>query len=397
MGSRIVKYGYVFEQTLAAIQSDKTVVIHKGGTGSGKTYDLMMLLVYFALNQKNKIITVVSESFPHLEIGAIRYAHAIIQGFGITDEVAFNRSKNYFSFHGGSVLEFFSADRIQKALGARRWLLYGNEINSLRFEIWDELARRSDLVLGDFNPTAEFWLEKFLGYYENTIVIRSNYLNNPLLPDEERKRIELRASLDSNFRRTHVEVEYGSLEGLIFADWNQVDEMPRQEECRWVVYGLDFGFTNDPTAMIRVALKDEELWLDEMIYRPGLLTSELAILMRSMGVTKSDEVIADNKPEAIVELRRAELQVKAAYKPGGSVVAGIDVMKGHKIRVTKRSVNLIKELRSYAWKVDATGKPMNEPVDKFNHAIDAVRYAVLAKKLKGGRMRISKFSRRLVE
>lgn len=381
-----VKYGYVFEQSLKALDEGRKIIIHQGGTGSGKTYDLMVLLNFLALHEKNKVITVVSESYPHLEIGTLRYTQKIIQDFGISDHVSFNRSRNLFTYPSGSLIEFFSADRIEKALGARRWMLYGNEINSLKYEVWDELARRSEIVIGDFNPTAEFWLDKFLAYYGNHVVIKSNYLNNPFLPEEEKRRIEQRAKLDPNFRRTHVDVEFGSLEGLILDNWRQVDGMP--EEMEWDLRGIDFGFSNDPTALVRVGLKDGELWVDEEEYSTGLLASDLVKLFARLGITNRQEIIADNKPETIYELRQAGYNVMAAYKPKGSVIAGLDVLCRYRLNVTKRSVNLIRELRNYMWKLDTTGKPLNEPVDKFNHAIDALRYAVMAKVL--GRKRMVK-------
>ncbi len=239
-------------------------------------------------------------------------------------------------------------------------------------------------MIGDFNPTAEFWLEKFLSYYGEHVVIKSNYLNNPFLPEEEKKRIELRAKLDANFRRTHVDVEYGCLEGLIFDNWKQVDEMPGNLD--WELRGMDFGFTNDPTALVHVGFKDGELWLDEEEYSTGLLASDLVKLFGRLGISTQDEIIADNKPETIFELRRAGFNVRAAYKPAGSIVAGIDVMKRYRLNVTKRSLNLIRELRNYMWKLDSSGKPLNEPIDKFNHALDAVRYAVMAKTLSRKRM-----------
>jgi len=383
-----VNYGYVFEQTLEAFEKGVKIIIHKGGTGSGKTYDLMVLLNYLALQYSNKVITVVSESYPHLEIGTLRYLQKIIQDFGITDHVAFNRSRNLFTYPTGSVIEFFSADRIEKALGARRWLLYGNEMNSLKYEVWDELARRSEYVVGDFNPTAEFWLEKFLAYYGEHTIIRSNYTHNPFLPIEERRRIELRASLDANFKRTHVDVEYGNMEGLILDNWRQVDALP--VDMDWEVRGLDFGFSNDPTALIKVGHKDGELWVDEEVYSTGLLASDLIRLLGVKEISSKHEIIADNKPETIYEMRLAGFNVKPAYKPNGSVVAGLDVLKRYRLNVSKRSVNLIRELRNYQWKLDSTGKSLNVPVDKFNHGIDALRYAVMARVV--GRKRLVRIS-----
>lgn len=387
-----IRYGYVFEMTEKAFKKGKKVIIHKGGTGSGKTYDLMLFLVlYVAMQQKGKIITIVSESRPHLDIGAIRIAQKILMEVGMAEKVPFNSSKGYFTFPTGSVIEFFSADRIEKALGARRYLLYGNEINSLKFEVWDELARRSEYIIGDFNPTAEFWLEKFLDYYGDNEIIKSNYLNNPFLPEVERQRIERRALTDSNFRRTHVDVDYGTMEGLIFEKWNQVDKLP--EDMKWVVYGMDYGFSNDPTALIKVGMADGELWADELIYRTGMLARDIGNEMERIGIRWTDDVVSDNKPEAIYELRQMGMNVKAAYKPSGSIVAGIEAIKKYKLNVTKRSVNLIRELRNYRWKEDQFGKSVNIPEDKFNHAIDALRYAVMKRNFKSNRrMRMSRVS-----
>jgi len=384
-----IKCGYIFEQTEKAFGEGKKIIIHKGGTGSGKTYDLVMFLVYLAMQLKGKVITIVSESKPHLDIGAIRITQKILMELEASDSVPYNSTRGIFTFPNKSVIEFFSADRIEKALGARRYLLYGNEINTLKFEIWDELARRSEFVIGDFNPTAEFWLEKFLAYYGDHTIIKSNYLNNPFLPEEECKRIELRAKLDPNFKRTHIDVEYGSLEGLIFTNWKQVEVFP--DDCKWVTYGMDYGYTNDPTTLVKVGLKDGELYLDEMEYRTGLLASDLILILRKLGLSWTDEIVSDNKPETIFELRQGGFNVMAAYKPAGSIVYGLDVMQQYKLNVTQRSVNLIRELRNYKWKVDKAGDPVNVPVDTFNHAIDAVRYAVMSRKL--GRKRMVKVGR----
>src|SRR5574343_753117 len=155
------------------------------------TFDLMMFLIFYvALRYKGWIITVVSESKPHLDIGAIRILKHLLIKANLFNSDEFNISTGRYTFKNGTILEFFSADRIDKALGARRNVLYGNEINSLKFEVWDELARRSEYIIGDFNPTAQFWLEKFMEYYPDVELILSNYLDNPFLPETERTRIE---------------------------------------------------------------------------------------------------------------------------------------------------------------------------------------------------------------
>ena len=200
--------GEVFASTHDAfLKNNKKVVIHKGGTGSGKTYDIMIFLLFnICLTQKNQIITVVSESKPHLDIGVIRILKGLAQPLNLWRAENWNISKSIFTYQPtGSIIEFFSADRIDKALGARRDWLYGNEINSLKLEVWDELARRSENVIADFNPTSQFWLEDWLQNYDDTTVITSNYLDNPFLPETEKGRIEKRAERDENFRRIHID------------------------------------------------------------------------------------------------------------------------------------------------------------------------------------------------
>ena len=371
-----LKYGYIFKTTAQAFDSGKKIIIHKGGTGSGKTYDLMIFLIYYvALRHPNWVITVVSESKPHLDIGAIRIMKNLLLQTEIFSSEEFNVSTSRYTFKNGTILEFFSGDRIDKALGARRNLLYGNEINSLKFEVFDELARRSEYVIADFNPTQQFWLEKFIDFYGDVELITSNYTHNPFLPEVERSRIERRASIDANFRRIHIDCEYGSYEGLVFEQFNIIDDMPEIDS----VYGLDWGYTNDPTAIIRIGIDGNNLYMDELLYRTGLTNSDLIGILPSIGIVRNySQLIADSaEPKSIEDLYRAGYNIKAADKGPDSVRKGIDTIKGFTVHVTKRSVNLIKELRNYSWVTDKEGKATNKPIDAYNHAIDAARYAAM--------------------
>lgn len=370
--------GSIFDKTQTAWESGKKVIIHKGGTGSGKTYDLIIFLIYIALSNKNWIITVVSESKPHLDIGAIRILKQVLIKSNLFKSEAFNISTSRYTFNNGSVIEFFSADRIDKALGARRNVLYGNEINSLKFEVFDELARRSEYVIADFNPTQQFWLEKFMEFYGDVELILSNYKDNPFLPETERNRIIRRASLDSNFRRIHIDCEYGSYEGLVFTQFNIIDQMPEGLDC---FYGQDWGYSNDPTTLIQIAFKGNDLYADEMLYQTGLTNSDILRYYATLGLRKNyDEIFADSaEPKSIEDVRRAGYNIKPAMKGEDSIRHGIEKIKEFNLHVTKRSVNLIKELRNYSWVSDKTGNPTNKPIDAFNHGIDALRYGVMTK------------------
>lgn len=385
-----IKYGTIFKRTLSSYQNGSKIIIHKGGTGSGKTFDLMIFIIFaVAMRERNRIITIVSESRPHLDIGVIRIMKQLMVQANVFNSYDFNSTSGLYKLKSGSIIEFFSADRIDKALGARRYMLYGNEINSLKFEVWDELARRSEIVIGDFNPTQQFWLEKFIEYYGDVDVILSNYLDNPFLPETERNRIIRRAMIDPNFRRIHVDCEYGSYEGLIFPEFILVDEIPVGLNH---IFGQDFGFTNDPSALIDTAVSGSDLYLDELFYRTQLTNADIISLYKANGIRQGyDEIEADSaEPKSIEEIRRAGFNIKSTEKGPDSIRTGIDTMKQFKIHVTKRSVNLIKELRNYSWVMDSQGNATNKPIDAFNHAIDAARYGT--KKHKAAKLKPAKFN-----
>ena len=369
-----IEHGNIFEKTRRSYEMKNKVIIHRGGTGSGKTFEIMLFLFWVLCSGiRNKVFTVVSESRPHLDIGTIRIAKMLTNN-PLGSIVKYNETKAVFAFPGGNVLEFFSADRIDKALGARRHLLYGNEINSLKLSVWDELARRSEFIIGDFNPVAQFWLEEWLQYYDNTDVIKSNYMDNPFLPETERNRIIKRAALDPNFKRIHIDCEYGNYEGLIFTEWQQVDELPAGD----VKFGMDFGYTNDPTTLIACVETPEAYYFDELMYRTGLTNPDIARMFESCKLQKGyDEIFADSaEPKSIDEIRMYGYNVKPAKKGADSVITGITRLKSKPIFITKRSINLIKELRNYSWILGKDGQATNKPIGIFNHAIDAMRYAV---------------------
>jgi phage terminase large subunit len=369
--------GSIFQRTSRAFAEGAKIVIHKGGTGSGKTFDIMLFLFSLAVQYDNLIITVVSESRPHLEIGAIRILESVCKTAGLWEKNNWNISKAIWRSPTGSIIEFFSADRIGKALGARRTWLYGNEVNNIAQGVWDELARRSENVIADFNPTTQFWLENWISYYDGVKIIKSNYLDNPFLPETERNRIASRANKDKNFKRIHVDVEYGIAEGLIFSNWTQCEQMIEGDG----VFGLDFGFSNDPSALIKVIDTPEAFYLDEQFYQTGMLNAHIISRFKALGLRPNyDEIIADSaEPKSIQEISLAGFNIKPAVKGPDSIRAGISALQSKPILVTKKSINLIKEFRQYSWALDKDGNPTNKPIDAYNHAIDATRYAISPK------------------
>lgn len=371
-------YGEVFEQTLSAYENGKKIIIHKGGTGSGKTEDIIIFLLFIiALKQSNEIITIVSESRPHLDIGAIRILKKYILKAGLNEQTKFNETSGRCVFSNGSIIEFFSADRIEKALGARRGWLFGNEINSLKEEVWDELARRSKFIIADFNPTTQFWLEDWMQNYNDIEIIKSNYLSNPNLPEYEIERIRKRADRDTNFKRIHIDCEYGGLEGLIYPNWKYGDF----DTTLPFLFGLDFGFNPDPDAMVKVAIDEKlkRIYVDECFYRTDQLVSDLRLNVARYA-KPHDLIIADSaSPRMIAELRN-QFNIKGIVKKAGSIVEGIRLVQDYEIIVTKESVNVVKELRNYIW----NDKRAGIPIDTFNHTLDPIRYVKQSQRTTSG-------------
>lgn len=371
-----VKTGTIFQRLTRAIDDGKKVIINKGGTGSGKSEDTIRWLFLQAINSKlkNEIITVTSESYPHLDVGAIRMLERVCAPMGLWEKEHWNKSKSIWTSPvNNNKIEFLSADRVGKALGARRHILYGNEINNLKADVWDEMARRSEIITADFNPTAQFWLENWLLNYDDTIIISSNYLDNPFLPATEKARIEKRASRDANFKRVHIDCEYGVFEGLVFTEWTQVDDLP---DHGVVTYGMDFGFTNDPSTLVKIVETEDSFFVDEIFYQTGMLNRDIIARMERGGVQKNyDKIVADSaEPKSIQEIHLAGYNITGAQKGADSIRKGIDRLKSKKLYITKRSVNLIKEMRNYSWELDKSGNATNKPIDSYNHAIDALRY-----------------------
>ena len=367
-----IGYGEVLEKTVNAYNEGKKIIIHRGGTGSGKTEDIMIFLIFvIGLLEYNKIITVVSESRPHLDIGVIRIMKKHLKNAGIFSSQEFNETQGRYTFKKtGSILEFFSADRIDKALGARRDWLFGNEINSLKEAVWDELARRSENVIADFNPTIQFWLETWLENYNHSTIITSNHLDNPFLPETEREKIIKRAERDPNFYRVHILCEYGGLEGLIYPNWSYGEfdlSLPYG-------FGLDFGFHPDPDAMVKVAIdkKRKKIYIKECFYENNQVVANLRSSI--LNYCKPHElIIADSaSPRMIAELK-ANFNIKPVVKYAGSVTEGIRILQDYDLVVDKESVNLVKELRNYIW----SDKKAGIPQEGFDHLLDALRYYVL--------------------
>lgn len=354
-----------------------------GGTRSGKTYSILQLL-HLLIPKADKagdITSVVSETLPHLKRGAIRDFERIV-GHPLKTDPHWNASENVYTYDGGGKLEFFSADAPGKVLGPARKRLFINECNNVDYEVARQLfVRTTSLIILDYNPAVSFWCIEKIEPRKNCIVIRSTYKDNSFLTPEQVAEIEANKT-DANWWKVYGLGELGSLEGAVYY-FEQIDALPSAQGLT-EVYGMDFGFTFDPTAVVHVLADTGRriAYVDEVVYRTGMLNRDITAALLPLGIGRGVHIWADAaEPKAIAEIGGdTGLQVlscnKTAPSKGGRLAYQLQWMQGWKLYVTKRSVNLIKELRNYTWAKDRNGLQLNEPIDKWNHALDAMRYAL---------------------
>ena len=349
----------------------------QGGTSSSKTFSIIPLLISYAIENPMSEISIVSESIPHLKRGAIKDFQKIMILCDLYKDSQMNKSDLKYRFKNGSYIEFFSVDQPDKLRGARRDILFVNECNNIDFESYQQLSvRTKKFIYLDYNPTNEFWVHTELMNDIDTDFVVLTYKDNEALDVAIVKEIEKAkekaktSSYWENWWNVYGLGQLGSLEGVIFNNWSIIDNIPA--EATLLGSGLDFGFSNDPTSQIFVYQWNDKIICDEGIYSTGLLNTDI---IRLMTQDKRLPIWADSaEPKSIEEIRRAGFNIKSVEKGKDSIVYGISVLQDKEILVTKPSINLIKELRSYSWDKDKAGKKLNKPIDDFNHAIDALRY-----------------------
>jgi phage terminase large subunit len=358
----------------------KRVRIVRGGTSASKTFTIIPFLIDYAVKNPNKEISVVSETIPHLRRGALRDFLKIMELIGMYDDNNYNKSSLTYKFTNGSYIEFFSADQPNKLRGARRDVLFINECNNVVWESYYQLAIRTrEFIYLDYNPVAEFWVDKELIGTEDTDFIVLTYKDNEALEPSIVKEIERAKEKGKtsaywlNWWNVYGLGMIGNLEGVIFTEWKQIDTIPK--DAKLVGRGMDFGYTNDPTTMVDVYQWNGEYIFDEVMYSTGLTNPEIFRTFKSKGLSNAIYTFADSaEPKSIQELRNMGMNIKGAEKGKDSIMFGIQKIQEIKFSVTSNSTNLIKEFRNYSWDVDKQGNKLNKPIDSFNHCIDAIRY-----------------------
>ena len=373
----------MFQKTTAQTKISKLrqrVRIVQGGTSSSKTFSIIPMLITYAMQNPRQEISIVAESIPHLRRGAMRDFIKIMEDIDALRASEWNRTTLTYTFDNGSFIEFFSADQADKLRGARRDVLFINEANNVSWESYQQLAIRTrKFIYLDYNPTLEFWVHKELMGKPDTDFIVLTYKDNEALEPAIVKEIEKARDLAhtseywANWWRVYGLGEIGTLQGAVFANWSTVKDIPT--EAKLIAYGLDFGFSIDPTALVEVRQSSEGIYLRELIYDRELTNQDISQRLAELDI--DGMIVADSaEPKSISEVKMYGLNIIPCKKGADSVRHGIMAVQDQKISVTKDSVNLIKEYRNYMWDTTKEGKQINKPVDGNDHALDAVRYAI---------------------
>ena len=373
-----IKTTSIYEQNAEAWLSGKRRALNEGGTYSSKTWSILELLILIAQNTKSPLlISVVSESLPHLKRGAIRDFFKILSE-SQDNNPRYNKTEHNYTF-GKGIIEFFGADEADKVRGPRRDILFINEGNNVPWETARGLdIRTAKFTFVDWNPVSEFWAhEHWIGQPENAY-IHSTYLDAiEVLPQAVIDNIESNKDKDPNWWNIYGLGRLGKVEGLVYPYFEQVDELPQGDDHN----GLDFGYSNDPTSLIKSVIKGDGLYSKELIYETGLTNQDISARMEDVGLRKRyDEIFADSaEPKSIEELYRMGWNIKGAPKGPGSVEYGHQKVRQYKHYWTKDSTNCIKEQRNYRYILDKNGKLMDKTTHSFSHGMDARRYGIMGK------------------
>ncbi|MGL5913788.1 MAG: PBSX family phage terminase large subunit [Bacteroidales bacterium] len=379
----------IYAKIQAAIDNGFTTVSLQGSSRSSKTYNTLIWLIMYCLHHPHTRLSIVRATLPAIKGSVYVDFKEILMRMLIFDEKSLNKSDFTYQFPNGSWVEFFSTDSEQKLRGRKRDILFVNEANELSFLEWQQLKMRTTrFAIMDYNPSFsdDHWICG-VNSDERTHHFISTYKDNPFLEQSIIDEIESLQTKNTSLWQVYGLGLQAVIEGLIFKSYTIIDEIPTLIKRRWG--GMDFGFTNDPTAICEVAVQDNNLYIDEKAFQTQMLSSDIIRAIKAQ-CGKLEIVSESADPRLIQEIYRAGINIHPVQKFSGSVDAGIAKMLEYNIYITRRSVNVIKEFKNYTYKQDKEGKWLNEPIDCYNHAIDAIRYVVMNKLLGGERKPINK-------
>ena len=359
-----------------AYRSSTRITCLQGGTRSSKPYSLCQLFIVNALKETGKVFTICRKTLPALKGTAYRDVLELLKELGLYLEENHNKSELSYALNG-NLIEFISVAQPQKIRGRKRDYLWLNEANEFNYEDYQQLIlRTTEKVYLDYNPSDPYsWIYDKVITRDDCTFIKSTYKANPFLDKDTIAEIERLKDLDPDYWRVYGMGEIGSIQTMIFRNFQLVDEV----QGRLIGYGLDFGFTNSPSALVAVYQSDDNLYIKEMLYEKRLTNTDLANKLKEFRIDRQSEIIGDSaEPKSIEEIYRQGFNIKPAKK-GAGIHLGIDIMRRYKLHITKDSLNAIKEFRGYKWATDKNGDVLNTPVKVNDHLIDATRYLCLNK------------------
>lgn len=373
----VLKLSNVFHKNVDVYaRKDKRYLINQGGSSSSKTFSTLQLLTRIAM-KKDKQIDIVGLTVPHLKAGVLNDMPHVMRGYGLEFDDYYNSSDKKLKFPDGGVMNFVAIDKVGKAHGGRRDILYMNEANHLSYPIAEQLMIRTrETVFIDYNPTAAFWVHNKLmkEQPENCELIKSTYKDNPFLEQHIIDTIESkRGDGNNNFWRVYGLGELGISDGLVFDNF-EVQEFDKESFGNYR-HGVDWGFSTDPFVYVRSALERNTLYICDEIYQKKLLNKDSAPMVAE--IAGNDMVVCDSaEPKSVAEYRSLDVNAHSAKKGQGSIESGIKFLQGlDKIIIHPDCKNAYEEFMNYQWKVDKNGDETPSPIDAFNHLIDALRYS----------------------
>ena len=360
---------------LQDLKPETSILVEQGGSRSGKTYNILNYLIAMCVTTwDDKVIDIVRKSFPSLRQSVMFDFIEILTKNGLYSEKNHNKTENIYRI-GSNKFRFFSCDEPQKMRGPGRDILFCNEANELKLEDFRQLNMRTkELTIIDFNPSEEFhWIYDHLLIRNDVEFYVTTFEDNPFLPDRIKNEILRYKDTDENYWRIYGLGQRGISQTSIFTNWDLIDSLP---EGGSIYYGLDFGY-NHPTSLIKTVIIDGNVYSQELLYKSYLTVDDLIRELKNLGLGNSETIYGDcARPEMIEEIYRAGFNIHPTKKGPNSVKDGIDVLKRHNLFITKDSINLLKEIKSYKWKVDKNENVLDEPVKLNDDAVDALRYSI---------------------
>ena len=384
------KYSKAYFKVLDLIQKNpkETVFVIRGGQGASKTISILELIIQ-SLISSEKEVSVLSSELSKMKRTVIRDYKKICKDWGVLkNEIDFNKSESKHDYFNGSYLDFLGADTNDVGKGFRRDILYINEADKLEIDTAVQFISRSKLTIIDYNPDCLFWGDDYIN--ENNLITLT-FEDNEYLPQSEVDSIldyKTKGFYNPNlpfellFKDENIKNKYwsnkwkvyglgmiGSLDGVVYSNWGEIATIP--EGARLLGYGLDFGYSNDPTAIVEVYKWNDKRILNEICYSRGLSNDMIASKINTRLPCYCDSA----EPKSIDELKKFKINALPVTKGADSINYGIQIMQKENYLVTSNSINLIDEFQKYTWAKDKkTGDALNKPIDKYNHAMDAVRY-----------------------